>query len=227
MWLYEEHLILSRTGRNQLRAIDSLMWLQHQSWIHEVNSLMHTAEMTFEPEKVPKIKKLKEKHDVQDQRNSLVYLIQVIKRLWRRCRNLRAKWQWSHLEFCIICPMINSDTLNAQSGSFDRLPTNAGKGSDSFASTGNRMMQNVVLTKQVIEFALPLENSKIESLLATAKSVWCIKAEDSQSSDEENSKFGGSLTENATELRTKSIDLNKENHSGLSKLDTILCQFIK
>lgn len=68
-------------------------------------------------------------------------------------------------------PMINSDTLNAQSGSFDRLPTNAGKGSDSFASTGNRMMQNVVLTKQVIEFALPLENSKIESLLATAKSV--------------------------------------------------------
>ncbi|CDP01720.1 unnamed protein product [Coffea canephora] len=56
-----------------------------------VNILMHTAEMTFVPEKVPKIKKLKEKHDVQDQKNSLVYLIQVIKRLWRRCRNLRAK----------------------------------------------------------------------------------------------------------------------------------------
>ncbi|KAL3525114.1 hypothetical protein ACH5RR_013486 [Cinchona calisaya] len=188
-----------------------------------VNILMHTAEVTPKPEQVAKIKQLKEDHVAQDRKelfgkpdasdNEAVEKMPKSKGKMTETSGIASSAEGSHAAL-----EENSDSLNIKSGSVGLLPNNAGKRSDDVASlgTGNhkKTVQDAILNKSIAEFGLPSENSDIDVLLGTEKSVPSQRNGVSQSSDEQCSKLG-SLSENASELCIKSTDMSNENESGV------------
>lgn len=190
---------------------------------------MHTAEVTIKPEQAAKIKKLKEKHDAQDQKE--LFVISDATDEEEKISKSKGKRKMepsgfaSSTEDSHVAPEKDCDSLNIQSESVDLLPTNTEKGSEGTATLGteneNKTLQEVILTKPVAELGLPLENSDVDGLLGTENSVPGIGNGGRQSSDERDSKLRSSFTENASELRIKSTDMDNENESGVGELDYV------
>lgn len=192
------------------------LFLTINTFPNQVNILMHTADIKITPERLNKIKMLKEKQAAQDQKELFGILDASDKEAMMKKSNSNGNIT---TELHGISPSADgcnafeekSDSLSIQSGSVDILSSNVRCTSNVSLGTDNenKMVQNDP------DFVLPTENSDIDGKLGIEKSD--RRKRGGESSDELDSKLGST----SYELPIDTTDMNKENENHPGELENI------